>query len=273
MIEKITLPELNRVYCYTEEEASLLYQQILDYFKNGIIIINKNDVILDIGANIGLFSLWLSRLQNNLNIYAFEPIPTLFEILKINAEEVSCNAIKPFCLGLSNSEKEIEFTYYPHCSAISTYYPDESLEEINKFKKAIDFIVIQDPQKYKIFSFLPSRIKGWIYNRKAKSFFRESEKIKIQTTTISEVIKKHNLSQINLLKIDVEKSELDVIEGINLEDWCKIKQVVIEVHNLEDRLLKIKDLLKANNFKNIIVEQEEIFKSSNSDIYTIYATK
>ncbi len=176
-------------------------------------------------------------------------------------------------MGLSNSEKEIDFTYYPHCSAISTYYPDESLEEINKFKRAIDFTVTQDPQKYKIFSFLPSWIKNWIYDQKAKSFFKEAKKIKIQTTTISQIIKENNLSQIDLLKIDVEKSELDVIEGINLEDWCKVKQVIIEVHNFDDRLFKIKDLLKANNFNNILVEQEEIFKSSNSDIYTIYAAK
>ncbi len=66
---------------------------------------------------------------------------------------------------------------------------------------------------------------------------------------------------------------MDVLEGINPNDWHKIKQAAIEVHDLDDRLENIKNILQSNNFQTIIIEQEEIFKSADCEIYTIYATK
>jgi tRNA1(Val) A37 N6-methylase TrmN6 len=39
------------------------------------------DFVLDIGANIGLFSLYLMSKFERLNIIALEPIPKVFEVL------------------------------------------------------------------------------------------------------------------------------------------------------------------------------------------------
>ena len=36
-------------------------------------------------------------------------------------------------------------------------------------------------------------------------------------------------SKVSLLKVDVERAELDVLRGITREDWNNIHQVVMEV--------------------------------------------
>ena len=48
--------------------------------------IKKGDVVVDIGANIGYFNLLFARLVGGGKVYAFEPDPTNFAILKKNVE-------------------------------------------------------------------------------------------------------------------------------------------------------------------------------------------
>jgi len=59
------------------------------------------------------------------------------------------------------------------------------------------------------------------------------------------------------------KSELDVLLGVDEQDWSKIKQVLVEVHDLDNRVEKITDLLKTYGLQEIIVEQEPVFKGTN----------
>jgi len=61
------------------------------------------------------------------------------------------------------------------------------------------------------------------------------------------------------------KSELTL--GVDEQDWSKIKQVLVEVHDLDNRVEKITDLLKTYGLQEIIVEQEPVFKETNILIY------
>jgi len=50
-------------------------------------IIKKNDIVLDVGANIGYLTLIFAKLVGeNGKVYAFEPDPTNFDLLKKNVE-------------------------------------------------------------------------------------------------------------------------------------------------------------------------------------------
>jgi hypothetical protein len=99
----------------------------------------------------------------------------------------------------------------------------------------------------------------------------ETEPVQCQIRTASEVIQETNIQKINLLKIDVEKAELDVMLGFTKEDWLKVDQVVIEIHNFNNRLETIQTLLSQAGFKILAVEQEDLFKGS--DIYSLYASR
>lgn len=56
-----------------------------DYGKSGLIIDN-DDIVIDIGAHIGLFALFSAQLCKNGRIYCFEPVKENFDLLKSNIE-------------------------------------------------------------------------------------------------------------------------------------------------------------------------------------------
>ncbi len=61
----------------------------------------NNNIILDIGANTGLYSLIAQSINNNASIYAFEPIQRVYNKLNYNIRLNSYH-IKAFNLAISN---------------------------------------------------------------------------------------------------------------------------------------------------------------------------
>ena len=97
----------------------------------------------------------------------------------------------------------------------------------------------------------------------------QSEKVACRLTTISAVIREHGLERIDLLKLDAERSELDALAGIHAEDWPKIHQMVIEVHDagIRDRVLEV---LAAQGFATV-VEQDVYLEGT--ELYNVYARR
>lgn len=65
-------------------------------------------VALDIGANIGNHSIYLSEIFNK--VYSFEPNPKIFDILKINSSNTN---IIPLNFGLSDVNNRLDFVIQP----------------------------------------------------------------------------------------------------------------------------------------------------------------
>jgi len=68
----------------------------------------------------------------------------------------------------------------------------------------------------------------------------------------------------------VERSELDVLEGIEEGDWNKIQQIVMEVHNLNGWVERIDAMLTARGYR-VEVNQERLLKQT--DTYKLSATR
>ena len=83
---------------------------------------------------------------------------------------------------------------------------------------------------------------------------------------LSDVIRELGVKKIDLLKIDVEGAELDVMQGIETEQWKIVRQVVAEVHDHEGRLQAVQDLLRSAGF-DVTVEQEEMFRTLGQPTY------
>jgi hypothetical protein len=96
------------------------------------------------------------------------------------------------------------------------------------------------------------------------------ERIVCRFSTISDVMHEHGIECIDLLKIDVEKSESDVLAGIREEDWPKIRQIVVEVHDIDGRLRQMMELLERHGYQ-LTVEQEAMFKDTS--LHGIYAVR
>lgn len=69
--------------------------------------INANDVIIDIGAHIGLFTLYASQYCKNGIIFCFEPVDENYDILVDNITQNNLKNVKPFKSAVSKSESTI----------------------------------------------------------------------------------------------------------------------------------------------------------------------
>jgi FkbM family methyltransferase len=74
---------------------------LLDYADN-------NDVFVDIGANVGVYSVLLGKICKRG--YAFEPSKSTYSICKKNLNINNIRTVKLRCLGIGETEKEVEFT-------------------------------------------------------------------------------------------------------------------------------------------------------------------
>ncbi len=73
----------------------------------------KNNIILDIGASLGISSLGFRKLGFDNKIYAFEPNNFLFEkFLKKNVKKDKNIVIKNIALGNSNKQKIMYMPYH-----------------------------------------------------------------------------------------------------------------------------------------------------------------
>ncbi len=244
-----------------KSETEFVYKELWEeqaYLKHGITI-NEGDCIFDVGANIGLFTLFMGQICKDVSIYAFEPIPPVFDLLRINAENYGLN-VKLFNLGLSSETKSDTFTYYPQISVISGRFgdADQEREVVKSFLLKQQNLVVNDTEasSQAIDELLAERL--------------QSQQFTCYLRTISDVISEHGVEKIDLLKIDVEKSEQDVLSGIQQDDWQKIQQIVVEVHNINGRLEEIAALLKKHGY-DLTIEQDTLLE--DTVLYNIYAKR
>ena len=80
------------------------------------------------------------------------------------------------------------------------------------------------------------------------------------------------LERVDLLKIDIERAELAALTGIAMSDWPKIQQVVLEVHDVADRLAAVKSLLvEKAGLRLTAVEQDPTLQGTT--LYNVYACR
>jgi FkbM family methyltransferase len=257
------LPNGMVVSYLSKNETEYVYKELWEeqsYLRHGITI-RSGDCIFDVGANIGLFSLFANHLEKDISVYAFEPIPPIYELMRLNMEIYGLN-VKMFDCGLSSEDKVDSFTYYPYASIMSGRFADTLQEkEVAKsvFLKQQELgISDTDLSSVEIDELLWERLES------------QRQQFNCQLKTISDVIQEESVQTIDLLKVDVEKSELDVLLGIREEDWQKIRQIVVEVHDMGGRLETISTLLREKDYQ-IVIEQDPLLVETG--LYNIYARK
>ena len=265
-MKKINLTDGTPIYCLKSSEAIVLDEHIKGYLSYGIKTGN-NDTIIDVGANIGVFGIRLSKDFENINIHSFEPIPEIYQVLKKNSQISLNKNFKTYMMGLSNVNKELKFTYYPNSPALSTAQPEIWEKDQNNFISAIEGNIANAPKEFWWAKFIPKFIIPLI----AKYLTANSKKVKSQVITLSSFIDKENIEKIDLLKIDCEGEEVNVLLGIQENHWLLIRAVIMEVNDVENNMEKAQNILSQKGFQNIRLEKEKGFEKTK--LVNIYATK
>ena len=255
-LRRYSLPNGMRIAHLNEYETKFFYDQIFvdqTNFLHGLEL-QAGDVVIDVGANIGLFSVFAAHAAKDVTVYAFEPVPSVFQALEANASWYGKGNIRAFACGLSSSPGQASITYYPHSTVQSTLFSDQ--KEDQETLRA----VLANAER----PLSESEVDGIVAER------MQSETVPCEIKTLSQIIAEHQLTRVDLLKIDVEKSEFEVLKGIREEDWCKIQQIVIEAHDVNGQLERLTSLIQGAGYQ-VTVEQDHSIAGSR--LYNVYATR
>ncbi len=118
--EVFRAPNGLEIFHHAAAETKYVYQEIFEdrvYFRHGINIAS-GETIFDIGANIGLFTIFVKENFKNVMVHAFEPSPTIFRVLKANVAKYG-RSVSIYDCGMADRPGEAKFTFYPNYSIMS----------------------------------------------------------------------------------------------------------------------------------------------------------
>ena len=252
------------MFCLNPNEAKFLFQEIFvhnAYLRHGIGV-TAGDCVFDVGASIGVFGIYLHQKSPGIRLYSFEPIPQIFEVLKANAALHGLNA-RLFNCGLADQAGSARFTFYPKNSVMSGRHANLA-EDRNTTRTFIETrsptFAAQAQQDADVARHLENMLDGLF----------EPVVVDCELRRLSDVVREEQIQRIDLLKVDVEKSEHQVLSGIDDEHWPIIRQVVIEIHDVASRVAEWSGRLEALGF-HITLEQDPML--ANTNIHTLFGRR
>lgn len=169
-------------------------------------------VIVDAGANIGLFSLLLAAKHPEAKIIAIEPEQENFKLLSYNVQ----NYPNVICLNKGLWSKTCKLEVIPRGTGSWGFKVEETTQITDNVINAIGIL---------------------------------------------DIVKKYELTQIDLLKMDIEGSENEVFKAPRLEWLHLCKAIVIETHDdiVEGTDELVNKTLKRSGFSKKMADENQLF--------------
>lgn len=282
-----------------DQGASLVYQEMYQqqvYLQNGISLAGvEQPVIVDAGVNIGIFSRFCAEKFPTATVFGAEPIPDIADMARQNTDAYR-DRVRISTVALGKTAGEFTIEYRPTLSSASTMHPDEVASAASK--DVIDWIrgLILDGVRGGKYPAVPLKqicfFMGVPYLRVVMTIWITpllilaaawytagsipKRNIKCRVVTMEQLLAEQHAPKsgpIHLVKVDVEGAEMDVLEGISDALWSRIQQLVVEVHNIDGRVEKVRRLLASKGFSKVVSEKEEWEVHRLLDITSLFAKK
>jgi len=281
---QIELDRSTKVYALpgSRVEVRLIYKEIFSqdcYFRHGIQL-EEDDIVVDVGANIGMFAARVLRSKPRVRYFGLEPVPRVFQCLSKNMEQLgkeSRHQIRILNVGLSNCHKDAEIEFLPIVSSNSTLFPNVKwqhrlaawaslrLKEVWLLHKGLGivFFLIYPVRR---------RFAVWLQNYQRQGATR----IRCSFTTLGEFMKEAKIGRIGFLKIDVEGSEIDVLDGATDAELRTVRQLAMEIEPYNKKKIPaLRERLERCDFRKIYVESLADGSDPKTDSFpcTLFALK
>ncbi|HUQ55574.1 FkbM family methyltransferase [Lentzea sp.] len=227
------LPDGTVVTDLNHYETTYLYQEILvdRAYRPEALDLPPDAVVLDIGANIGMFCLSMARWLPDCRVVAFEPAPDAYAALVANVEDLALPVTcLPWAVGAESGRTTM--TVYPAASVFSSLNADPDADR-SAMRAAIG-VAADEGGTDVVDQVAADRVSGAI-------------EVPVEVRRLSDAFDELGLTYVDLLKLDAEGAELDILGHLRPEDLAKIGNVVMEVHTTSDRRALV-DLLENAGF-------------------------
>ncbi|MFE4538313.1 FkbM family methyltransferase [Streptomyces scopuliridis] len=249
-------------------ETRFLHDEIFgaESYLQGGIVLRENSVVFDVGANIGMFSLFVGARCPSAEVFAFEPVVDVFDLLRRNLEQHGVSA-RLFPMGLSDLDQEITFNFYPGISIMSCQSDYADLDnEVGLIKRYVENARENGPAGRDAHL---SQVETLV----SRDF--EVTERRCTLRRFSAVVDEYAVPRVDLLKIDVQRAELDVLLGIDTRHWPLVQQISMEVHDeagtpTEGRVRQVRSLLLEQGFR-VAVAEEDLLKGTGR--YAVQAVR
>ncbi|OLR93164.1 hypothetical protein BJP25_16830 [Actinokineospora bangkokensis] len=203
-------------------ELRYLYDEVFvhDEYGHAIDLLPEAPVVVDLGANLGLFTLRVLRDRPRARVVAVEPVPGTAGLLRRNV--AGAGDVHVIAAAAGAEPGEITMTAFRNVLANSTSRPQEKPDE-------------------------------WFARMRASQPENADELLATEEVTVPvvafEAVWPAGAQRVDLLKVDVEGAELEVLRGVDESLWPRIDRLVIEVQNASTRLPEVLDLLAPHGYR------------------------
>lgn len=181
-----------------------------------------------------------------------EPAPALHACLVRNLAEHATPGWAAECAAVADRPGRLRFTYYLAAPGNSGLHADQAADD----EITLAFLCNSgvDPED------AAELVEG----------LHEGIEFTVPALTVSDLLRRHAVSRVDLLKVDVERAELDVLHGVEDLHWPLIHAVVAEVHDESGRLTAVQDLLHRHGF-GVDVHQDPLL--AGTGLYEVEAVR
>jgi len=256
-------PNGMEIYHHSRAETKFVYKEIFEdriYFRHGIDLASGESVF-DIGANIGLFTIFAKENFEGIKAYAFEPSPVIFPLLQANLAKYGSSALAYHC-GVAKMRGEATFTFYPGYSIISGFHTERD-QDTKTLRAGIRSFLLDE-------GMAAAEVQDRFVNKMAEKALEKEQRYVCELRSISDILDQEDIGTVGLIKIDAEGSELDTLAGIRADHWQRIRQFVMEIHDPKETVCQIRTALEAQGFGCVFEEEKRL---SGSGILNCYARR
>lgn len=192
----------NTLYGYLELIGHLNGVILNDQYR-AIDNIKKEHIVIDAGANVGIFSILAGLLAKK--VFAFEPAPSTYAVLKDNIREYPNIICSQLALGDKSGVASILINNY---SSGANHLTDSEI----KSKRPSEFSSIPE---------------------------------KVNEITLDQFVEDNKLSRVDFIKIDTEGYEKQIISGAKLTIKKFRPRLAVSAYHLKDDKIIIPKLIKS----------------------------